>query len=436
MRLAVVMLPIIILVLTVPVLVGVYVYRDAARRGMNAALWTLVAVLAPSLIGFIIYLLVRGSYSDLKCPRCNTRVNETFVVCPGCGARLRPGCPNCGTASEPDWKVCPKCAQPLPLMRDDLILPVRPKDKALWKILAAIILVPLLLIMAVGFCFSAVSSGGSSSLMVTPFDMYYEDQEIPESTKEYVRNWVEGLPDEENTAYALCYAWEYMSGSDNRDYLYLIYIPGYGCADENGFGYEQGLLGNAFMLDLVGGGGEEGFYSTAVTAGKKNPPKLKITVDGVMLKIKMEMVEFNPTPYTIASESDYSTLTNASGDLYVESLEKEMKPDFVTIIKFIDGKETAQVDHTEPDYLLHLVVGIHELEYLEETPESLVGYDYSDYFHIHVHYSDTTGEVFYEDESDYHVVASDDGYYIIELLTDLIYPISEKDYLELESLFE
>ena len=128
MRLAVVMLPIIILVLTVPVLVGVYVYRDAASRGMHAALWTLVAVLAPSLIGFIIYLLVRGSYSNLKCPRCNTRVNETFVVCPGCGARLRPGCPNCGTASEPDWKVCPKCAQPLPLMRDDLISPVRPKD--------------------------------------------------------------------------------------------------------------------------------------------------------------------------------------------------------------------------------------------------------------------------------------------------------------------
>lgn len=38
----------------IPVLVGVYVYRDANSRGMNAALWTLIAILAPALIGFII----------------------------------------------------------------------------------------------------------------------------------------------------------------------------------------------------------------------------------------------------------------------------------------------------------------------------------------------------------------------------------------------
>ncbi|MBQ6687789.1 MAG: zinc ribbon domain-containing protein, partial [Bacteroidales bacterium] len=129
MRIMVVMIPIMLLLLTVPVLIGVYVYRDAKRRGMNAALWTLIAVFAPSLIGFIIYLLVRGSYSDLKCPRCDTRVNDTYVVCPRCGAKLRPGCPNCGTAVESDWKVCPKCAQPLPTMQDDVVTPVRPKDK-------------------------------------------------------------------------------------------------------------------------------------------------------------------------------------------------------------------------------------------------------------------------------------------------------------------
>ena len=59
-----------IIVALLPLLIGVYVYRDAKRRGMNAALWTLIAILAPSLIGFIIYLLVRGNYSNLKCPRC------------------------------------------------------------------------------------------------------------------------------------------------------------------------------------------------------------------------------------------------------------------------------------------------------------------------------------------------------------------------------
>ena len=38
------------------VAIGVYVYRDARNRGLNAVLWTLIALLAPSLVGFIIYL--------------------------------------------------------------------------------------------------------------------------------------------------------------------------------------------------------------------------------------------------------------------------------------------------------------------------------------------------------------------------------------------
>lgn len=271
--------------------------------------------------------------------------------------------------------------------------------------------------------------------MTLPQDDYYNDQEIPQSTKDYVRNWVEGLLDEENTAYALCYGWDYMNDGKNRDYLYLIYIPGHGCANENGFGYEQGLFGSAFRLDLVGGNGEDGFYCVAVNSGKKNVPKLKITVDGVKYDVKMEMVDFNPTYYVIASESDYSTITNAAGDLYVESLEKEMKPDLVTIVKYTDGNEVSQVEYAEADMLLNIVVGIHELEYLEEMSGSMVE-AYNDYFEISVHYSDTTGERHYEDQSDYHAFTDGEGYYLLELATDLVYPITEKDYIVLESLFE
>ena len=62
--------------LIVPILIGVYVYRDANRRGMNALMWTLIALFAPSLIGFIIYLLVRSSYSDLECPKCGTTTSR------------------------------------------------------------------------------------------------------------------------------------------------------------------------------------------------------------------------------------------------------------------------------------------------------------------------------------------------------------------------
>ena len=89
--------------LVIPVLIGVYVFRDASSRGMNAVLWTLIAVIAPSLIGFIIYLLVRGNYSNLKCGSCGADIREDFVICPVCGAKLKPTCPSCSFPVAPGW---------------------------------------------------------------------------------------------------------------------------------------------------------------------------------------------------------------------------------------------------------------------------------------------------------------------------------------------
>lgn len=103
----------------VPLILGIYVYRDAKSRGMNPLLWAFIAALAPSLLGLIIYLLVRGGYSNWKCPRCGGAVDETFLVCPQCGGKLKASCPNCGGAIEAGWKVCPRCAQPLGLEAQD-----------------------------------------------------------------------------------------------------------------------------------------------------------------------------------------------------------------------------------------------------------------------------------------------------------------------------
>ena len=219
----VIAIPLFILMLIIallPLLIGVYVYRDARRRGMNAALWTLIAILAPSLIGFIIYLLVRGNYSNLKCPRCDTRVTEQYVVCPKCGAKLKPGCPNCSAPVESDWMVCPKCAQPLPDVQEDIVTPVRPKDKTLWKILAVIIIVPVVLLLVLGLSFSAASGGGSSSMREVTFDEYFADQELPESTKEYVREWLDGLVTRTDHVYALRYTHRFDPESKTKDYYY------------------------------------------------------------------------------------------------------------------------------------------------------------------------------------------------------------------------
>lgn len=200
----------------VPILVGVYVFRDASRRGMNAALWTLIAVLVPILVGFIIYLLVRGSYPDLKCPQCGAPVRESYVSCPQCGARLKASCPNCSAPVEPDWKVCPRCASPLSQDLSNIQTPVRKKDRGLGVVLAVVILVPLALLLFALFSFTALAPSSGGGGVATLFvDEYLAMTDNPE-----IKSWLEGCGDDDNTAYVLRHQ------ISDADLEYLIYMPG------------------------------------------------------------------------------------------------------------------------------------------------------------------------------------------------------------------
>jgi len=92
-----------------------YVYRDAKRRGMNPALWTLlVLILSPAymFIGLIIYLLVREPL-PYNCPQCSTVVNARFNFCPNCKYNLHPACPQCQREVSDHDKFCPFCATEL-----------------------------------------------------------------------------------------------------------------------------------------------------------------------------------------------------------------------------------------------------------------------------------------------------------------------------------
>lgn len=202
--------------IVVPILVGVYVFRDASRRGMNAALWTLIAVLVPILVGFIIYLLVRGNYPDLKCPQCGTPVRESYVSCPQCGARLKASCPNCSAPVEPDWKVCPRCASLLSQDSSNIQTPVRKKDRGLGVVLAVVILVPLALLLFSLFSFTALApSSGGGSVTTLFVDEYLAMTDNPE-----IKAWLENCGDDDNTAYVLRHQ------ISDTDLEYLIYMPG------------------------------------------------------------------------------------------------------------------------------------------------------------------------------------------------------------------
>ena len=205
MRTVIFSLVVLVALLTIPIMIGVYVYRDAKRRGMNAMAWTLIAVVAPALIGFIIYLLVRGNSPDLQCPQCAEPVTEQYVICPHCGAKLRPACPNCSFPVEADWKVCPKCAAPLEGVETPPAPPQRQRDRTLGKILIAIIVVPVALIALAVFGLTAFQSvTGSSTMREVTFDEYDQEQES-ETIREAVHEWLDSLEVRSDRAYALRY---------------------------------------------------------------------------------------------------------------------------------------------------------------------------------------------------------------------------------------
>ena len=269
----------------------------------------------------------------------------------------------------------------------------------------------------------------------TTFDEYYADQEIPESTKEYVREWLDGLELRSDHVYALRYTHRFDPESETKDYYYLIYVPGGGGVDRRGFGYSTGLFSTTFKLELEGTSGQDGLYC-AMTTSKKAAPQLRVTLDGKRLEDEVTVIDFNPTLYTIASEDDYRALTSAAGDLYIEEMEKEMKPVAVEVLKIVDGEQADTVTFTESDLLLNAVVEIHELHYMDESPAFLDEDEFTDYYEFVIFYADTTGEAHYEDASEYRVIAENGNYYMVELDSNLVYEISAEGYEKLSAIFE
>ena len=85
-----------------------YVNRDSKRRGMSPVLWTLVALLIPNAIGFLLYFVLRQPIRR-ACPQCGNSVQTEFNFCPRCSGKLNPSCPRCGRFVRPEDTYCPYC---------------------------------------------------------------------------------------------------------------------------------------------------------------------------------------------------------------------------------------------------------------------------------------------------------------------------------------
>lgn len=89
-----------------------YVNRDAGRRGMSRTLWTIIVIVVPNAIGFILYFLLRNPIRT-HCPKCAAVVDPRVNYCPSCGHNFHPTCGQCKAAVRPGDTYCVNCGAQL-----------------------------------------------------------------------------------------------------------------------------------------------------------------------------------------------------------------------------------------------------------------------------------------------------------------------------------
>ena len=79
----------------IAILIAIWVYKDAEKRGSSGALW-LIIVLLIGIIGIIIWLIIRPPIGGAKkeetperrCPACGRVIPMDARVCPYCGKKF------------------------------------------------------------------------------------------------------------------------------------------------------------------------------------------------------------------------------------------------------------------------------------------------------------------------------------------------------------
>ncbi len=135
--------------------------RDIRARSRDKLLRILAIVVVALLFlpGIVIYLILRPSHTleeeyqqtleeeallqsiedAAVCPGCGRKIQDAWLVCPGCHTRLRKTCHQCRRLMDLSWNLCPYCGTPAPGKRrenntmDDVTSPApleEPSDTA------------------------------------------------------------------------------------------------------------------------------------------------------------------------------------------------------------------------------------------------------------------------------------------------------------------
>lgn len=88
------------------VLIALWVYADAAKSGLNPALWGIVA-LVTNLACVLVYLI----YKNLQtiCHKCGALIGRGVTYCVSCGAKVGKECASCGAKISAKDSFCGSC---------------------------------------------------------------------------------------------------------------------------------------------------------------------------------------------------------------------------------------------------------------------------------------------------------------------------------------
>lgn len=85
--------------------IGIWVYRDSKKRGMNTLFWTAIGV-ALNIPGLIIYMISRKAYFKRKCPACMADTHKDAAYCSECGVELDTVRPRLGKVAKTIIGIC------------------------------------------------------------------------------------------------------------------------------------------------------------------------------------------------------------------------------------------------------------------------------------------------------------------------------------------
>ena len=91
---------------------ALWVYKDANRRKLNAALWGLLVIIT-NLVGLFVYLV--NKQNNQTCYKCGTLQSRANIFCCNCGTKINDSCEKCGAIIHKQEHYCVRCGNEINL---------------------------------------------------------------------------------------------------------------------------------------------------------------------------------------------------------------------------------------------------------------------------------------------------------------------------------